>query len=290
MLGTLKLLHGSGIGSGQYLAKELEENPGALIHWDEGSQLFQVTGQQGNTLLSALKTLFDSNSHWTGSFTNKKHGTDDAHLSVLLHATRKTFVDGFALRCSVGDGLLSRFVLVYSSGMPVVPEWEPRNLPEEKKLVATIGNLIPNVTTVPAIAENARKCMNEFICALGAANHPHPDHVRRVVELTKVDVLHRAVYGGSPEITLEMAKRSLTWGEHQLALRLAFWPSDAADKSAAMTQLLLRRLGRGSASARDLRTSANVDRDGTHELFNRALLALTRSRKVDRRGQEQQRQ
>ena len=130
LLGGLKLLNGSGIGSGQYLAKELEENPDALIHWDEGSQLFQVTGQQGNTLLSALKTLYESNSHWTGSFVNKKHGTDDAHLSVLLHATRKTFVDGFALRCSVGDGLLSRFVLVYSAGMPVVAEWEPRNLPK----------------------------------------------------------------------------------------------------------------------------------------------------------------
>lgn len=291
LLGGLKLLNGSGIGSGQYLAKELEENPDALIHWDEGSQLFQVTGQQGNTLLSALKTLYESNSHWTGSFVNKKHGTDDAHLSVLLHATRKTFVDGFALRCSVGDGLLSRFVLVYSAGMPVVAEWEPRNLPEEKKLVATIANLIPETTIVPAIAEDARERMNEFICTLGAANHPHPDHVRRVAELTKIDVLHRCIYSGSSEITVEMVERSITWGEHQLALRLAFWPSDATDKTAAMTQALLRRLGKGSASANDLRHSANVDRDGTHELFNRALLALTRSRKVivagkNRKGRE----
>ena len=113
--------------------------------------------------------------------------------------------------------------------------------------------------------------MNEFICTLGAANHPHPDHVRRVAELTKIDVLHRCIYSGSSEITVEMVERSITWGEHQLALRLAFWPSDATDKTAAMTQALLRRLGKGSASANDLRHSANVDRDGTHELFNRAL-------------------
>jgi hypothetical protein len=230
-------------------------------------------------LLSALKSLFESNSHWTGSFTNKKHGTDDAHLSVLMHVTRKTFADGFALRCSVGDGLLSRFVLVYSAGMPAVPEWEPRNLPEEKKLVAKIGTLIPDVPTVPAISNDARERMKEFAAAC-YGSHPHPDHVRRLPELVKVDVLHRCIYSGASEITLEMVERGITWGQHQLALRLAFWPSDAKTELAAMTQLLLRRLNRGSASANDLRRAANVDRDGTHELFNRALLALTRSRKV----------
>lgn len=280
LLGNLKLLNGSGIGSGQYLAKELEENPQALIHWDETSQLFQVTGQQGNTLFSALKSLYESNSHWTGSFTNKKHGTDDAHLSALLHSTRKTFVDGFALRGGVGDGLLSRFTLCYSAGMPVVPEWEPRNLPEERKLVATIGHLIPKLPTVPAIAENARERMNDFARTLGAADYPHPDHVRRLPELVKIDILHRCVYAGSQEITLEMVERSIAWGEHQLALRLAFWPADASDRVAAMNQILLRRLRKGSASGRDLRKACNCARDGSHETLARCLSGLRKSGEV----------
>ena len=280
LLENLKLLNGSGIGSGQFLAKELEENPNALIHFDEASQLFQVTGQQCSTLFSALKTLYESNSHWSGSYTNKKHGGDDLHLSVLLHSTRKTFVDGFALRGGVGDGLLSRFTLVYSAGMPVVPEWQPRNLSEERKIVATIGKLIPKVLTVPAIADNARECMNEFARTLYGSGHPHPDHVRRLLELTKIDVLHRCVYSGSSQITLEMVERSVAWGQHQLALRLAFWPSDAKNEIAAMTQVLLGRLRKGSASANDLRRAGSVDRDGSHETFNRALGALTRSRKA----------
>ena len=117
LLGTLKLLNGSGIGSGQYLAKILEENPDALCYWDESSQLFQVSGQQCCTLFSALKVLRIEHP-LDGKLTNKKHGADDPHLSVLLHATRKTFLDGFALRGGVGDGLLSRFTLVYSAGMP----------------------------------------------------------------------------------------------------------------------------------------------------------------------------
>jgi len=280
LLGTLKILNGSGIGSGQYLAKELQENPHALCHWDESSQLFQVTGQQCSTLFSALKTLYESNSHWSGSFTNKKHGGDDLHLSVLLHSTRKTFVDGFALRGGVGDGLLSRFTLVYSAGMPVVPEWAPRDFAEENKLVTAIANLIPKVHTVPAIADDARERMNEFARTLYGAHHPHPDHVRRLLELTKIDVLHRCIYSGSSQITLEMVERGVAWGEHQLALRLAFWPSDAKNEIAAMTQVLLGRLRKGSASANDLRRAGNVDRDGSHETFNRALGALTRSRKV----------
>jgi hypothetical protein len=274
---NLKLLNGSGIGSGQYLAKELEDNPRAEIHFDEGSQLFQVAGQQNSTLSAALRSLFEGNSHWSGSFTNKKHGGDDLHLSLSLHSTRKTFVEGFAVRGGVGDGLLSRFTLVYSDYMPVVPEWEPRDLREERKIVAIIGNLIPKVLTVPTIADDARECMKSFACAVNSPTHSHPDHTRRLLELTKLDLLHRCVYSGSPQITLEMAERSVLWGNHQLALRLAFWPPDAKDVTAAMTQLLLNRLRRGSASLRDLRTAANVYRDGTHETFARCLSALKKS-------------
>lgn len=278
VLGNLKLLNGSGIGSGQFLAKELQENPHAICHWDEASQLFQVSGQQSCTLFSALKTLYESNSHRSGSFTNKTHGGDDLHLSVLLHSTRKTFVDGFALRGGVGDGLLSRFTLVYSAGLPVIPEWQPRNLAKEKSLVATIAKLIPKVPMVPAITDGARERMKQFATAINTPNHR--DHAPRIQELTKIDLLHRCVYSDSQEITLEMAERSVAWGEHQLALRQSLWPTDAKNEVAAMTQVLLNRLRKGSASANDLRRAGNADRDGSHETFNRCLTALTRSRKA----------
>ncbi len=278
--GNVKLQDGSGVGSGQYLAAKLEETPRMICHWDEGSQLFQVSGQQNSTLLSALKTLYESNSYHTGSFTNRAHGTDDAHFSALLHSTRKTFVEGFAFARGAGDGLLSRFTLAYCAGMPVVAEWEPRDLGAERRKVAIIGELIPKVPTVPAIADDARGRMNEFARALGVPDHPRPDHVRRLVELTKIDVLHRCIYSGSPQISLEMMDRSIAWAEHQLTLRVALWPPDAKDEAASMTKVMLSRLRKGNSTARDLRKSANVDRDGSHELFNRCLSALVRSRKV----------
>jgi len=74
-----------------------------------------------------------------------------------------------------------------------------------------------------------------------------------------------------------MVERSIAWGEHQLKLRLAFWPPDATDRTEAMTKALLTRLKKGSASANDLRRFANVDRDGSHETFSRAMTALKRS-------------
>ena len=43
-----------------------------------------------------------------------------------------------------------------------------------------------------------------------------------------------------------------------MPLRRALWPVDADDKVVAMTQSLLRRLRRGTASVRDLRKAANV--------------------------------
>jgi hypothetical protein len=287
----LKLLDATGIGSGQFLAKKLEQHPNALCFWDESSQIFQVTGQQGNTLFSALKSLFEKNSHHSGSFSNKEHGTDDAHLTMLLHSTRKTFVDGFALRNGVGDGLLSRFTMAYSAGMPVVPEWRERDYSEERRIVAAIAALIPQQHTVPGVMPEARERFHAFARVIQNPSHPNPDHTRRIFELVKVDILHRCIYSGSSEITLPMVERGIAWGEHQLALRLAFWPADARDKIEAMTKLLLSRLKKGSASARDLRTAVNVYRDGSHETFNRALVALKRSGALivlgkSRQGQE----
>jgi hypothetical protein len=273
----VSVLTGAGIGSGQYLAKELQANPRALIHWDETTGFFAQTGMQNSTLTSVLKSLFEGSSCWAGSLTNKKFGTDEASLSVLLHSTRKSFVEGFKLRSGIGDGLLSRFTLVYSAGMPACPLWRERNFAEERRLAELIVGLIPQQFQPLGIEAQAQERFIEFARAVLAPHHPHFDHARRLLELTKVDLLHRALFSGSAVITSVMVERSIAWGEHQLKLRLAFWPPDATDRTEAMTKALLTRLKKGSASANDLRRFANVDRDGSHETFSRAMTALKRS-------------
>jgi len=276
----LRILNGTGIGSGQFLAAQLEENPHAVCVWDELTQLLQVSGQQCSTLFSALKSLFESNSHWSGSFTNKKHGGDDLHLSVIMQGTRPTFMAGFALRMAAGDGLLSRFTLAYSAGIPVVPEWASRDLHKEREVVQTIREMIPTTCTTPTIADDARERMREYVLAMPSPEHPDFARTPRLLELVKVDLLHRCIYAGAREITLEMVERAIVWGEHQAALRRYLWMPDAKNEVAAMTLLLLARLRKGSASENALRTAANVYRDGTHELFARCLSALTRSGQI----------
>jgi hypothetical protein len=277
---SVKVQDGGGIGSGQFLARILQETPRLIAAWDETSELFQQTGQQSSTILSALKKLYESTSHWSGSFTNKKFGTDDAHLSVLLHSTRKTFVQGFSVRGGIGDGLLSRFVFGYSNTWPVVPEWSQRDYAREQTLAEKIIALIPTTRTAPGIDAAARKRMAEFAHEMNGSEQEHPEHTPRLLEHAKVDVLMRCFFSGAQTISLEMVERSIAWARYQLKLRLEFWPPDARDAVAAIIQIILRRLRKGSASARDLRKAANVNRDGTHEPFNRALSALTRSGQV----------
>ena len=271
----IKVQAGSRLGSGQYLARILQENPQSIAFFDEASSFFQQTSMEFSTLTSALKTLFESTSHWCGSHTNKTWGTDHAHLSVLLHSTLPSFQRGFRTKGGVGDGLLSRITLVYVGSKTVVPEWAPRDFSKERRLVNTIEAMIPRQLAVPAFEAGARECWQKFVLDVAALSEV--DLIPRVVTLTKVDLLLRAIFSGSAVITREMTERSVVWGWHQLLLRRSLWPVDADDKVIAMTQTLLQRLRRGTASARDLRKAANVSRDGSHELFSRALLALQRS-------------
>ena len=121
------------------------------------------SSQQSSTLFSSLKKLFESNAHWSGSFTNKKHGSDEVHLSVLLHCTRPSFTKAFSGKGSVGDGMLSRFVLTYAPLATVpVPEWKPRNYPEEDRLGKLLLSRLPSQVLIPAIESDARTPVMNF--------------------------------------------------------------------------------------------------------------------------------
>ena len=280
----IKILHGTGIGSGQYLAKELQENPRAIAFYDEMDHFLKVAKRDGSTIFSAFKTLYESNSLWTGSLTNKKFGGDNFHLSVLMHSTASVFRDGFALANAVGDGLLSRFVLTHADRLPAVPEWEPRDLAAEKEIVSRLRGMIPLAPLTPAITDDAREAMAAFALELNDPQSPEFALGRRLFEHCKVDLLHRCIFGGSKTIDREMVGRAILWGRHQLALRRALWQPDARSEIAAMSQTLLGRLKKGTASKRDLGRAVHLERSGQHELFARGLTALLRSGAIVVRG------
>ncbi len=280
-LGDLKISRGEA-GSGQWLAKQLGEEPRTLIHYDEAAKLFAIGSYKGSTLLSEITSLYEGHSVWNASNNSGgKHGTDDAFLSLVVHTTPADFAECLSTKGGMGSGLLSRFTMVHGEEMPGFNrDWEPRDLANEKKLTAAIRAMLPFSLTVPKIADDARACMLEFDNAL----HQSAEHKRyraRLFDLVKVDLLHRCIYSDSPQlITLAMAERAVAWGWYQLAMRLQFWPQDAKNEVAAMILLLLTRLRKGRCSARDLRRAANLNRSGNHEPFARALVALKRTGEI----------
>jgi hypothetical protein len=288
----IKALDGGLVGSGQYLAQVVETSPNLLLFWDELSELLEKASQQSSTLLSALKKLYESNSHWSGSFANKKHGSDSVHLSVLMHSTLATFTRLFTGKGVVGDGLLSRFTLVYAPNPGGVPDWTPRNYAEENRLAALLVSQVPGQALVPAIDQDAHARMNEFLIELQRPTHPHAEYVKRLDTLTKIDLLQRAVYSSrtsEPHITLDAVNRSIAWAEHQLKLRLGQWTVDSGRPVEAMIQTILRRLEKGPATEVQLKDAGHVFRSGSHETFSRAMNALCKTSEIQPVGQTHKR-
>lgn len=85
----IDVLDGGVFGSGQYMAKELEKKTRCIAVLSEGRELWEKNAHQGSTLESALLKLYDGTQHWTGSFENKRYGSNDIHLSSsFVRATR----------------------------------------------------------------------------------------------------------------------------------------------------------------------------------------------------------
>ncbi len=139
----VSVLDGGLFGSGQYVAKLLQENPRSWAIFKEGKEAFEKASPQGSTLKSAFLKLFDTTGHYTGSFKNKEHGGDDFHLSLVMLFTLDGFVDSFSGRGSGDSGYLSRNVLAWSENMTHFGEWRERDLTKEQTLIDRIQKRIP---------------------------------------------------------------------------------------------------------------------------------------------------
>jgi hypothetical protein len=296
----IHVLDGSVFGSGQYIAKELESKPHCLAVFGEGREVWEKNAHQGSTLESALLKLYDGTSHWTGSLTNKRHGSDDIHLSLTSFFTLDGFRASFSSKGSGGGGYLSRNVIAYSSRRPYAGIWPDQDSLREQKAVEEILALVPTEKNfldarqsvwIPDITPDARKLFDTFTREIEDPDHIHREYVPRVADLTKRDLLIRARYSGGSTITQEMVERAINWGWHQLSLRVALWPFDRGSQVEAMTWTILRAIKNhppGVTEAK-LRDFCHVDRPGSggQEVFNRAFRALQLGRRIKAAGRTQ---
>ena len=192
----VKVLAGSGIGSGQYLAKELQENPRAIVLFDEASSFFQQTSMENSTLTSAFKTLFESSSHWSGKSDEQKMGYRCCPLVSVVARHASQLPARLSDQGRVGDGLLSRITLCYVGNKTVIPEWTPRDFARERRLVNKIEDLIPRQLIVPAFEPGARECWQKFVLDVAALSEV--GLTPRIVTLTKVDLCYALFFRALP--------------------------------------------------------------------------------------------
>lgn len=278
----IEALHGGLFGSGQYAAKILEAHPHALVFFDEGRELFKKVEQQGSTLVTALLSLYDGHSYWSGSHKNAEHGGDNIHLSVTFHFTAASFADSFTGHGCGGDGFLSRVTLAYSQPIAFRGEWAERDRKKEERIVSAIQKLLAK-HYAPAISTEARLLLQDFWKAIESSGGGSTSHARRLVNLVKQDIIARALFRGRTEINADHVRRGIAWGQHQLYLREALWPVDRGGRVEVMEQLIVRALGKyPMLPERDLQKVCHVHRPGSggHEAFNRAIQALLRAGRI----------
>jgi bifunctional DNA primase/polymerase-like protein/uncharacterized protein DUF3987 len=266
---------GTSIGSAEYLAVILETQPNLLLVWDEAQSLLAKASQRQSGLLPGFTTLYESNEWYTGSRTNKPAGQENAQLSILLQSTLDAFLKGFSTSGGVGSGLLSRFTLAYANEWKTVPIWPDQDHARERTLAQKIIDQIPAAPTALTMASDAQDCLSAFILELG--QFPRQEFIPRLADHVRRDLLMRAVFAGATLITLPMVERSIVWGRHQLALRLAFWPPDADNDIGVMEKKIIRRAEKGRAARRDFLIATHAYRDGKVEMLNRALASLLKA-------------
>jgi hypothetical protein len=284
-----EFVDGSVFGSGQYIAQVLENHPKCIAYFSEGKELFEKNKHQGSTLETTLLKLFDSGQHWSGSYTNKKHGGDNFQLSMVACFTRDGFEDSFGGRGSGGNGYLSRCALAYSEPIVPIGAWRERDTEAEREVVSKLAELIPSGSRwVPPIDADAWKLFEQFWRSVDDPNSQFTHYNSRIVLLTKQDILQRAVYSGSKRITREHVERGIVWGQHQLELRQALWPFDRGSLVEGMERKIESALAKARRGANKgltlarLHSACNVERLGSGgiETFNRAFRALTQAGRV----------
>jgi hypothetical protein len=302
-INDISVVDGTKIGSGEFLAllthqwEKEGRRPWFVLNYDEGKHIFEKNSAQGSTLESALLSLYDSNSHWTGSKKDKgTFGSDKIHLSLIANFTRAGFEDAFTGQGAGSSGFLSRVTLAYSGPLAVVPEWRERNAEAEQELSAKLSYRVPPLDsrTVPDWDRGARDLWVDFLRTIKNPQDPKANLCVRLDVLTKQDLLIRTLYSDDPTvITREAVERSILWAGHQKDLRQALWPIDRGDAVERLALKIKAAIGNyGRLSVRQLLDRCHVERPGSGgpENFNRALSALVRSGQIEIIGITQRKQ
>jgi len=284
---------GSGFGSGQFMSKYLTKLPNTICYFDEGRSLFEQAEMKGSTLESVFLALFEGNSVSQGSFKNGETHAENVHLSLAGGFTQDSFRAAFGGRGSRGSGFLSRCELAAGVRTPVTGRWPELDFAAIRGVIAQIqaridvlGPRVGGVQPAIPVEDGDAKALSEQF-EQWVQQQPR-DAVARLIPHYRRDLILR-VFFGEGKITVDAVTRSIAWAKDQLELRKCLWPDDRGGPVEVFERRILDvlRASTHPLGERDLVKLCNVSREGSggREIFNRAMLALTRTREIEVNGQ-----
>lgn len=300
IIGPLKLIPGDSLGSAEHAVREVggwrvggDPDPNAgifrhLVEYDEGAKLFQKDKMGTNGQVIMFTRAFESNAAATGS--QKGGGSfiaDPANMHLLMGFTASSFFRSMAQAGVVGDGFLSRVVLVSDHKNDVEGDWRLADQRKVRDLVAKIEEC--SRRTGELVEEpGVREVKLEFLKHLSTLEH---EFSARVSSLFVRDLYARSLFSPTGTVTLEALRLSMAWALHQYETRKALWPrQEGSSFVETMTAILRvayakhRRLSHSQA-----KKFANVHRVGSggEEQYNRAHKALIHAETIHLCGANQ---
>jgi hypothetical protein len=248
-----------------------------LVYFDELKALFEKGGSVGSTLFSKMIELYDREDSSAGSLSHEGGEFKDIALSFTGGFTGSSFDAAVAGKGAGGDGFLSRCVLAYTGDVKHCGDWQDQDTAAinvlSKKMQNRYSQLLQmfldkkkvddektdkegidplNWRFIPTESAEAKQIRIDFQKWLFEKRkehnekHPGLGYMSRIEAHFKRDLLMRCVFSGDetilPEITAEMAKRSVEWAKHELYLREELWPVDRGSVVTRMEATIIRAL------------------------------------------------
>lgn len=264
----------------------LRASHGRVVYYDEGKMLFQhdAVGKGAERgLLTMFTSLFESNEHAMGSFSNGKAEVKNANASLMLHFTR----DGFD-RCFTGsgasrDGFLSRCVIVSDGPNAAPPRWPVVDSSRVQELMAKVQEC--RLRTDLPEDPDAKAAAEQFVASLTEQDGLYAS---RLQFLFTQDLFCRALFSPEGRITAGAVERAIAWTKHQLLTRQAVWPPDtSADPRERMYHALVgafKKYGRLTTSKAMDYGHAHRPNSGGVIVFNQVLLNMKAAGLIEQDG------
>ena len=262
-----------GVGSAEGLSKAFGKNPRVILILDELKALVQKMRIDASVLLPCVNSLFEEKRFH--SHTKKQTiEIDNAELSLLAASTLETYRNMFTPQF-LDIGFINRLFIVVGDSQkkfPIpkpVPEIEKEALKQNlHKVLQFVGEITANGRYAMAIDPQAQKIFAAWYFGLEQSTFTKrlDTYGHRLMPLLAINEM-------KDRITPEIAQRTVTLLNYQLAARKFADPIDADNRIAKLEERIRRLLGGGPMHKRDLERHGNKSRAGSWA-WNAALKGL----------------